>query len=169
MNMNEKTRVTLRTVCMLLLVLMFGIGMTSCAEDECMQEYNVSTVQARMSTIDLSGMTGNVTLNPSDATNGEIQTTGDANLNGFRLKVVNIKLTINGNLNGGGKVRTQGANGVICVTGSIQNNPDTSGVDFDCESLSTPVVVAPDRILAPCGLDAGDLVEIDGVTYRIQY
>lgn len=154
----------------LLIAVMLG-ALTSCSPDECKETYKVSLMQARqsVSTIDLSGMTGNVTLNPSDATNGEIQTTGDVNLNGHRLKVVNIKLTVNGNLNGGGKVRTQGSNAVICVTGSIQNNPDTAGVNFDCESLSTPVLVAPDTVLAPCGLGAGDVVEVDGVRYIIIY
>ena len=171
-NMNEKTRVTLRTVCMLSLILVFGIGLTSCAEDECTETYKVVEVSARqaVSTIDLSGMTGNVTLNPSDATNGEIQTTGDANLNGYRLKVVNIKLTINGNLNGGGRVRTQGANAVVCVTGSIQNNPNTQGVNFDCGgNLSNPVLTAPDTMEAQCGLSVGQTVEIDGKTFRIIY
>lgn len=171
-NMNEKTRVTLRTVCMLSLFLIFGIGLTSCAPDECTETYKVVEVSARqaVSTIDLSGMTGNVTLNPSDATNGEVQTTGDANLNGFKLKVVNIKLTINGNLNGGGRVRTQGSNASVCVTGSIQNNPDTSGVVFDCGgSLGTPVLTSPDTIEADCGFNYNDTIEIDGKTYRIIY
>ena len=144
---------------------------TSCSPDDCTQEYNVSRVRARLasSTISLSGMTGNVTLNPSDATDGEIQTTGDVNLNGFRLKLVNVRLTVNGNLNGGGQVKTQGANGAICVIGNIQNNPNTQGVVFNCGTLSTPVLVAPDTIRAECGLSAGDVVEIDGVQYRIQY
>ena len=144
---------------------------TSCSPDECTQEYNVSVVQSRLatSTITLSGMTGNVTLNPSDATNGEIQTTGDVNLNGYRLKLVNVRLTVNGTLNGGGKVRTQGANGAICVIGNIQNNPNTQGVVFNCGTLSTPTLVAPDTIRAECGLSAGDVVEIDGIEYRIQY
>ena len=153
------------------LVAFVPLTMTSCSEDECTENYRVSVVQERqaVSTVDLSGMTGNVTLSPSDATNGEIQTTGDVNLNEHELKVVNIKLTINGNLNGGGQVRTQGSNAVICVLGSIQNNPDTAGVNFECESLSTPVLVAPDTIQAQCGLSVGDVVEIDGVKYRIQY
>ena len=170
-NMNEKTRVTLRTVCMLSLALVFGLALTSCAPDECTESYSVVEVSARqaVSTIDLSGMTGNVTLNPSDATNGEIQTTGDANLNGFELKVVNIKLTINGNLNGGGRVRTQGANAAICVTGSIQNNPNTQGVVFSCGTLSNPVLTARDTMEAQCGLSVGQTVEIDGKTYRIIY
>jgi hypothetical protein len=171
-NMNEKTRVTLRTVCMLSLVLVIGMGATSCAPDECRDTYKVQQVSARqaVSTIDLSGMTGDLVLNPSDATNGEIQTTGDANLNGFELKVVNIKLTINGNLNGGGKVRTQGSNASVCVTGSIQNNPDTEGVTFDCGgNLSNPVLVAPNTIEADCGFNYNDTIEIDGKTYRIIY
>lgn len=144
---------------------------TSCSPDECRETYTVKQVSARqaVSTIDLSGMTGNVTLNPSDATNGEIQTTGDANLNGFELKVVNIKLTVNGNLNGGGRVKTQGANGAICVTGSIQNNPNTQGVIFSCGTLSTPVLTAPDTIEAECGLTYGDKVKIDGKTYEIKF
>lgn len=170
-NMNEKTRVTLRTVCMLSLALIFGIGLTSCSPDECTETYKVVEVSTRqaVSTVNLSGMTGNVTLNPSDATNGEIQTTGDVNLNGHKLKVVNVKLTINGNLNGGGRVRTQGSNAVICVTGSIQNNPDTSGVTFSCGTLSTPVLTAPDTMEANCGLSVGQTVEIDGRTFRIIY
>ena len=154
------------------LIAFVPLAMTSCKPDECTETYKVVEVSARqaVSTIDLSGMTGNVTLNPSDATDGEIQTTGDANLNGYRLKVVNIKLTINGNLNGGGKVRTQGANGVVCVTGSIQNNPDTSGVTFDCGgNLSNPVLTAPDTMEAECGLSVGQTVEIDGRTFRIIY
>ena len=170
--MNEKTRVTLRTVSMLCLALVIGLGATSCAEDECTQSYKVVEVSARqaVSTINLSGMTGDLVLNPSDATNGEIQTTGDANLNGFELKVVNIKLTINGNLNGGGKVRTQGSNASVCVTGSIQNNPDTAGVTFDCGgNLSNPVLTAPDTMEAQCGLSVGQTVEIDGRTFRIIY
>lgn len=153
------------------LVAFVPLTMTSCSEDECTENYRVSVVQERqaVSTVDLGGMTGDVTLSPSDATNGEVQTTGDVNLNGHELKVVNIKLTINGNLNGGGQVRTQGSNAVICVLGNIQNNPNTQGVNFECESLSTPVLVAPDTIQAQCGLSVGDIVEIDGVKYRIQY
>lgn len=154
------------------LIAFIPLAMMSCTPDECRETYKVQQVSARqaVSTIDLSGMTGDVTLNPSDATNGEIQTTGDANLNGYRLKVVNIKLTINGNLNGGGEVRTQGSNAVICVTGSIQNNPDTAGVVFDCGgNLSNPVLVAPNTIEADCGFNYNDTVEIDGKTYRIIY
>lgn len=154
------------------LIAFIPLAMMSCTPDECRDTYKVVEVSARqaVSTIDLSGMTGNVTLNPSDATNGEIQTTGDVNLNGHRLKVVNIKLTVNGNLNGGGKVRTQGANAVICVTGSIQNNPDTAGVTFDCGgNLSNPVLTAPDTMEAECGLSVGQTVEIDGRTFRIIY
>lgn len=144
---------------------------TSCSPDECMREYNVSLIQSRLatSTISLSGMTGNVTLNPSDATNGEIQTTGDANLNGFTLTLVNVRLTVNGNLNGGGTVKTQGANGAICVVGNIQNNPSTNDAVFNCGTLSTPTLLTPDTIKAECGLSAGDVVEIDGIQYRIQY
>lgn len=170
-NMNEKTRVTLRTVCMLSLALIFGIGLTSCSPDECTETYKVVEVSARqaVSTVNLSGMTGNVTLTPSDATNGEIQTTGDANLNGFKLKVVNIKLTINGNLNGGGRVRTQGSNASICVTGNIQNNPNTQGVTFNCGTLSTPTLTAPNTMEADCGFNYNDTIEIDGKTYRIIY
>ncbi len=170
--MKEKTRVTLRAVCMLSLALIFGLALTSCSPDECTESYKVVEVSARqsVSTINLSGLTGNVTLNPSDATNGEIQTTGDANLNGFQLKVVNVKLTINGNLNGGGSVRTQGSNAVICVTGSIQNNPDTAGVIFDCGgSLSNPVLTSPDTMDAQCGLSVGQTVEINGRTFKIIY
>lgn len=154
------------------LIAFIPLAMMSCSPDECTQSYKVVEVSARqaVSTIDLSGMTEDLVLNPSDATNGEIQTTGDANLNGFELKVVNIKLTINGNLNGGGKVRTQGSNASVCVTGSIQNNPDTAGVTFDCGgNLSNPVLTAPDTMEAECGLSVGQTVEIDGRTFRIIY
>jgi len=170
-NMNEKKRVTLRTVSMLCLALVIGLGATSCSEDECMQEYNAKVVsQSRMSviSIDLSGMTEDVTLTPVDDVH-EYASTGDVNLNGYTLRLHNVRLTVQGNLNGGGKVFSNGNYGAYCVAGSIQNNPDTSQATYNCGSLSTPVVLGPDRILAPCGLGVNDEVEIDGTTYRIQY
>jgi hypothetical protein len=159
-------------IMLIALISFIPLSITSCSPDECRETYKVQQVSSRqsVSTIDLSGMTADLVLNPSDAINGEMQTTGDANLNGFELKVVNIKLTINGNLNGGGKVRTQGSSGAICVMGSIQNNPDTVGAVFDCgENLSNPVLLSPDTIEADCGLNYNDTVEIGGKTYRIIY
>lgn len=147
---------------------------TSCSPDECLQEYGVQKViitfdRPAVSTIDLSGMKEDLTINPSDATNGEVQTTGDVNLNGFKLSVVNVRLTVNGNLNGGGTLRTQGNFGAVCVTGDIQNNPDTEGVNFECENLSTPTLTERGTIIAECGLEFGTIVEVDGVKYRIGY
>ena len=67
-------------------------------------------------------MTSDLSLTPSDALNHQRNTTGDLNLNGFTLTIKNIQLTVTGNLNGGGTVKTQGAHGSICVI-TVQNNP----------------------------------------------
>ena len=158
------------------LVSFVPLTMTSCSEDECTENYRVSLLQSyrlSVTAIDLGGMNSNVFIGSVSGDVEEYQTTGDLNLNGYTLSLDNIRLTVVGNMNGNGtgggsQVSTLG-NSTVCVQGSIQNNPYYNSNDFYCQSLSTPVLVAPDTIQAQCGLSAGDVVEIDGVKYRIQY
>lgn len=137
-------------------------------QDLCEMERRAVSINNRESTptIDLSGMTSNLSLTPSDALNHQLNTTGDLNLNGFTLTVKNIQLTVVGNLNGGGTVKTQGAHGAICVLGSIQNNPDLSQANQNCSTLSTNnydgwVSIGDD-------LCAKDGQVINGFEYRIK-
>ena len=87
--------------------------------------------------VELSGMTGDLTLG-NNCGNGEYMefiTYGDANLNGYTLTIRNAKLTITGNLNGGGKIKTN-CKATFCVNGSIQNQVDYKDKDLNCETLS---------------------------------
>ena len=109
------------------------------AEQEfCQMEKRFAGTNNRVATptIDLSGMTGDLSLTSSDALNHQLNTTGDLNLNGFTLTIKNIQLTVTGNLNGGGTVKTQGSKGAICVIGAVQNNPDLSQANQSCSTLS---------------------------------
>lgn len=75
--------------------------------------------------IDLSGMTGNTTLGQNCSSSQEPQsfvTSGDLNLNGFKLRLKNATLIVNGNLNGSGEIDVCGQS-TFCVNGVIQNNP----------------------------------------------
>jgi hypothetical protein len=107
-------------------------------QDLCEMEKRAVSVNNRVSTptIDLGGMTSDLSLTPSDALNHQLNTTGDLNLNGFTLTIKNIQLTVTGNLNGGGTVKTQGAHGSICVIGAVQNNPNLSQANQNCTTLS---------------------------------
>lgn len=128
---------------LLLSVLLFN----SCQEDECIETVCVERVvsvesYSRMyiETIDLSNMSEDLTIN-AQGNLEEYQTSGDLNLNGYELRLVNIKLTVVGNMNGNGsgggsKVSTLGRS-VVCIQGSIQNDPYYNANDFTCESLSS--------------------------------
>jgi len=158
------------------LVAFVPFTMTSCSEDECTETYRVSLLQSprlSVTTIDLGGMNSNVFIGSVSGGLEEYQTTGDLNLNGYTLSLDNIRLTVVGNMNGNGigggsQVSTLGSS-TVCVQGSIQNNPYYNANDFVCENLSAPVLVAPDTIQAQCGLSVGDVIEIDGTRYRVQY
>ena len=139
------------------LLVLLAVTLFNC-EDECTETATmVSQRNARVATptIDLSGMTGDLTLNPSDAVDHELRTTGDLNLNGFKLTLKNIKLTVSNNLNGGGTVKTQGSKGAICVIGATQNNPNLSQANVSCETLSNGGVqfVEGGDAEVPCGFD----------------
>ena len=115
------------------------------------------------STIDLGGMTGNVKLTPADATDGVIYSTGDVNLNGNKLVLKNVTLVVTGNLNGGGTVATRG-NGVLCVEGNIQNNPDLSNATVGCDTMSNDELTIIEELGTNC--DLGNVKYIDGVMFE---
>ena len=115
------------------------------------------------STINLSGMTGDVKLTPSDATDGVIYSTGDVNLNGHKLTLKNVTLVVTGNLNGGGTVATRG-NGVLCVEGNIQNNPDLSNATVGCDTMSNDELTIIEELGTNC--DLGNVKYIDGVVFE---
>lgn len=99
----------------------------------------VSLTLTAQTTIDLSGMTDDVTLGQncsSSQTPEQYVTTGDVNLNGFELDLRNVILVINGNLNGDGEIEGCGQSS-LCVSGSIQNDPEIEDVSVvECSSLS---------------------------------
>lgn len=99
-------------------------------------------------TIDLSGMTEDVTLGQNcsaSQTPQEYVTTGDVNLNGFELDLRNVNLTVNGNINGGGEIEACGQS-TICYTGAIQNNPEFDDITaVSCSTLSNPEFTTEDR------------------------
>ena len=90
-------------------------------------------------TIDLSGMTSNITLGNNCSSSQQqsyYQTTGDLNLNGKTLYLRNTTLKVNGNINGSGEIKSCG-NSSICYTLSIQNNPEFDDVTaVNCNTLS---------------------------------
>jgi hypothetical protein len=106
------------------------------------------------SLVTLSGMNKDVKLTPSDATEGVIYTTGDVNLNGYKLTLSNVTLVVRGNLNGGGTVVTNGNNGSICVNGNTQNNPDVSEANVGCATLSSDEVDTFTEMGADCDLNS---------------
>jgi hypothetical protein len=87
--------------------------------------------------ISLSGMTGQVNIEPSSYEYWE--TTGDLNLNGNTIEVANIQLFVNGYLNGGGTVNASSS--TICIKNAIQNNPtielDNSVVNENTNNCSS--------------------------------
>ena len=107
-----------------------------------------STLLMAQTTIDLSGMTGDITLGSncsSSQTPEEFVTTGDANLNGFEIDLRNANLTVTGNLNGDGEIDGCGQSN-LCVLGSIQNNPDIDDdVTVNCSTLGTTEFTPEDR------------------------
>lgn len=133
-NMNEKTRVTLRTVCMLSLALIFGIGLTSCAEDEpnCMVERKVKIddgVSYRLPNFTIySPLTADVIV-PSgyDAVvNGELVTAG------FDIIASGASdLKIDGNLIVEGGTRLKFRNGEIKVDGDLNMNTCDAEITSD--------------------------------------
>lgn len=106
------------------------------------------------STITLSGMTRDIKLTPSDATDGVIYSNGDVNLNGHKLTLKNITLVVRGNLNGGGTVVTRGANSSICVNGNTQNNPDLSNAKVGCSTLSEDDIEQHVELGTDCDLNS---------------
>lgn len=117
-------------------------------------------------TIDLGGMTGDVKITPADAKNGVIFTTGDVNLNGYKLSIKNVRLNIVGNLNGGGTIQTKGAKGSFCMYngGYIQNNPDLSKAKQECSTLSNDDIDTIERLGTEC--DLGSFINFGGKTYE---
>ena len=126
----------------ILLILTLAL-FVSCQEDECTENVCVERItylRTTVTTIDLSGMTEDVEIN-GQGNDDQYQTTGDLNLNGFKLRLVNVQLTVVGNMNGNGtgggsEVATLGTS-TVCVQGSIQNNPYYNDNDFTCGSLSS--------------------------------
>jgi len=108
-NMNEKTRVTLRTVCMLSLALIFGIGLTSCAGDECTETVTAELVSSQLR------ITGNLELSEDTSFIGD-QVFQNVELNGYTLTVTG-NLNINGNVEGEGNIN---ANGTLVVSGNVE-------------------------------------------------
>lgn len=115
------------------------------------------------STVNLSGMAGDVKLTPADATDGVIYSTSDVNLNGKKLTLKNVTLVVTGNLNGGGTVVTKG-NGVICVEGNIQNNPNLSNATVGCDTMSNDELTIIEELGTNC--DLGSVKYIDGVVFE---
>ena len=122
----------------LLLLLLTAVVLTSCQSEECTENVCVERLLAyrtTVTTIDLGGMNSDLTINAQSNEVADYVTTGDLNLNGYELKLINVRLTVVGNLNGSGVVKTNGES-TVCVQGSIQNNPEYNANDFTCESLS---------------------------------
>ena len=97
----------------------------------------MSTIATSQTIIDLSGMTGDVTLGQNCSASQEPQhyvTEGDVNLNGFKLRLKNSTLQVNGNINGGGQIVTCGQS-TFCASGTIQNNPSYDSSAY-CHTLS---------------------------------
>lgn len=121
-----------------LLLVLTAVVLTSCQLEECTENVCVERLLAyrtTVTTIDLGGMTSDLTINAQSGEVADYVTTGDLNLNGYELKLINIRLTVVGNLNGSGVVKTNGES-TVCVQGSIQNNPEYNTNDFTCGSLS---------------------------------
>ena len=127
-----------KSILLILILTLF----VSCQEDECIESVCVERIvsgRTMVTTIDLSGMNSDVELN-DQGSSSEYITTGDLNLNGYTLRLVNIKLTVVGNMNGNGtgggsQISTLGTS-TVCVQGNIQNNPYYNDNDFTCGSLS---------------------------------
>jgi len=162
-------RLTFSTI----LVVLILLSLSSCKKDtvcnEGLVKYVLVDVQyasivsfnfSSESTINLGGMTSDVKLTPSDATDGIIYSTGDVNLNGNKLTLNNVTLVVRGNLNGGGTVVTRGANGAVCVDGATQNNPDLSKANVSCPTLSDDSVDSFTELGTEC--DLGSIKYIDG-------
>lgn len=97
----------------------------------------LSLTMFSQTTIDLSGMTEDITLGQNcsqSQTPEEFVTTGDANLNGFTINLKNSNLTVTGNLNGNGEIEGCGQSS-LCVNGATQNNPNIED-GLDCNTLS---------------------------------
>lgn len=133
-NMNEKTRVTLRTVCMLSLALVFGLALTSCApEDEpnCVESRKVMLDgdQRRVANYTIySPLTEDVIVPAGyDAVvNGELVTAGfDITASG------NSDLKIDGNLIVEGDSNIKFRNGQIKVDGDLNMNTCSAVITSD--------------------------------------
>ncbi len=158
---------------LLLLLLTINLITVSCAKEECTEEFVVQKTGKSFLTVEsiisLSGMSGDLELNPSHATNFVITTRGDVNLNGHTLTLNNVQLNITGNLNGGGTLITQGNKGAYCLIngGRIQNNPNLSQATNECQSLGTGEATGVISVHLDCSYSVGDLVTIKGVEYII--
>jgi hypothetical protein len=133
-NMNEKTRVTLRTVCMLSLALVIGLGMTSCSEDEsnCIENRKVRIddgVSYRLPNFTIySPLTEDVVVPAGyDAVvNGELVTAG------FDIIASGTSdLKVDGNLIVEGDTRIKFRNGEIKVDGDLNMNTCDAVVTSD--------------------------------------
>jgi hypothetical protein len=136
---------------LLTITLFIGFALTSCQKDECIESVCIeriissessveNTSRVSVTIIDLSGMSSDLEIKAKGNLE-HYQTTGDLNLNGYTLRLVNIKLTVVGNMNGngtgGGSTVSSLGTSKVCVQGSIQNNPYYNKNDFTCESLSS--------------------------------
>jgi len=154
---------------LLLLVLAISTTFTSCQKDDCQQEAQVQFISLSRTTqadvtvlsgtgvesdpfiIDLSGMTENIKIDEHGphGVNAYYQTTGDTNLNGFKLDVHHLQLNITGNLNGGGTLKVKNHT-IVCVAGAVQNNPT---LDIHNEGIFNP------------GQDCSSTLSVGGPSY----
>lgn len=157
---------------LLLPLVLLASMLYNCESDTCTSPYVVKEISKSLTgknVMDLSGLTGDLELNPADATNFTITTTGDVNLNGFTLTLKNVQLNIMGNLNGGGALVTQGAKGAYCLVndGAVQNNPNLDQAVNSCQSLSNGTASGVQTKYLDCSYSRGEIVTIDGIQYEI--
>lgn len=173
----KKMKKSINTKTFLVILLgSFILALLSSCSDDCVEVVCVeraSYVRTSVTTVDLSGMTEDVEIK-SQGNDSEYQTTGDLNLNGFKLRLVNVQLTVVGNMNGNGtgggsQVSTLGTS-TVCVQGSIQNNPEYNSNDFECGSLSSGGVtgVYEGQLEVGCGeVSTGDLFRSGNLWYEV--
>lgn len=85
-------------------------------------------------------LTGNTTLGQNCGQGQPVQTITyqDVNLNGYNLDLRNVRLQVLNNLNGSGSITSCGNpnqnSSSVCVSGSIQNNPNLNGLSCTLSS-----------------------------------